>query len=65
MMIKNEIKKYLDKLMCEGVISSGYELKRQKLPRKLKKKYKKEGKFCFDVKLYQNIETVEIEVKYE
>lgn len=64
-MIKNEIEKYLEKLKGEGVAFSGYEVKRQKLPRKLKKKYKKEGKFCFDVKLYQNIKKAEIEVKYE
>lgn len=65
--MKRLLENYLKELKGQetSFIFSGYEVKRQKLPRKLKKKYKKENKFCFDVKLYQNIETVEIEVKYE
>jgi hypothetical protein len=44
-----KIKETFEKGVADGIIESDYKIKKTKLPRKLKKKYKKEGRICFDV----------------
>ena len=46
--LKNELDVYLKSLICNGMLIES-SVKRTKLPRKLKKRYKKEGKICMDL----------------
>lgn len=63
-MLENIAAKYLNNLngspliksinekLIESEILKTFEIKQTKLPRKLKKKYKKERRICFDMKIY-------------
>lgn len=44
-----KIKETFEKGVAGGIIEPDYKIKKTKLPRKLKKKYKKEGRICFEV----------------
>ena len=44
-----KIKETFEKGVADGIVESDYKIKKTKLPRKLKKKYKKEGRICLDV----------------
>lgn len=44
-----KLKEFYEKGVKDKIIESDYKIKRTKLPRKLKKKYKKEQRICFDV----------------
>lgn len=66
-MIKTEIEKCLKKLLKKDLIVNDYTIKKTKLPRKLKKKYKKEHKIALtsEVTLIDSIPQVVIEVNYD
>lgn len=42
--------------------SKEFEIKRKKLPRKLKKQYKKENKYCFEVNYIDSMEYASITI---
>lgn len=48
--LKNELDVYLKSLINNGMLVES-SVKRTKLPRKLKKQYKKEGKMCMDLNI--------------
>lgn len=63
--LKNSYMAYLSKLSDLGMaVKESYGVKVVKLPRKLKKKYKKEGKICLDVRFTKldNIPEIVIEI---
>lgn len=47
----------------EDAIANGYTIKTPKLPRKLKKYYKKHGILPFDIEVTQPIEHIEMTIK--
>ena len=47
--LKNQLQDLLSKALKDKIIKSNYSVRKSKLPRKLKKKYKKERKYCFEV----------------
>lgn len=47
--LKEQIIDVLNRAKKDKIIEPNYKIKRTKLPRKLKKKYKKEQRICFDV----------------
>ena len=47
--LKEQIEGVLKEAYDKRIIIPDYKVKRTKLPRKLKKKYKKESKICFEV----------------
>jgi len=55
---KNNISLYLDNMCAKNNIIR-YKVKRTKLPRKLKKKYKKERKLCFTIELTKSMTNVQ------
>ena len=61
----NEVSKVLEQAAKENKIKPPYEIKRTKLPRKLKKKYKKENRICIDVKYIDYVPKCEIVIPIE
>ena len=51
--LKEQIEGVLKEAYDKRVIISDYKIKRTKLPRKLKKKYKKERRICFSIEYRQ------------
>ena len=51
--LKEQIEGVLKEAYDKGAIISDYKIKRTKLPRKLKKKYKTEQRICFDIEYRQ------------
>lgn len=47
--LKEQVESALKEAYDKGIIIPDWKVKRTKLPRKLKKKYKKEQRICFDV----------------
>lgn len=66
MTMESTLHKYFTKLRDDGVLAengfSDFKIKKTKLPRKLKKKYKKKQTHCFTVSLFQRINKIDITI---
>lgn len=53
--LNNVVAQYLSEKLIESenINKKIFEIKQTKLPRKLKKKYKKERRICFDIKIFR------------
>ena len=63
--LKEQITDILTKATKDKIIESDYKIKRTKLPRKLKKKYKKEQRICFDIEYKRPIGKYEFIIPIE
>lgn len=60
--LKQQIEKYFWEQYANKILCTGYEIKQTKLPRKLKKKMKKNKQICMDVTVYQSIPYIQYEI---
>ena len=62
--LKEQIESVLKEAYDKGAIIPDWKVRRTKLPRKLKKKYKKEQRICFDIE-YRQPHRVEFTIPIE
>ena len=62
--LKEQIEDVLKEAYDKSAIIPDYKVKRTKLPRKLKKKYKKEQRICFDIE-YRQPQWIEFTIPIE
>ncbi len=63
--LKKTIEKYLQELKNQDLLPETikFEVCKTKLPRKLKKKFKKQNRYCFDIIKFDSIESLNIEMR--
>ena len=63
--LKKVIEKYLQELKKQNFLPETikFEVRKTKLPRKLKKKFKKQNRHCFDIIKFDSIESLNIEMR--
>ena len=63
--LKKAIEEYLQELKNQDLLPETikFEVHRTKLPRKLKKKFKKQKRYCFDIIKFDSIESLNIEMR--
>lgn len=62
--LKEQVKEVLKEAYDKGVMIHDWKVKRTKLPRKLKKKYKKQQRICFDIE-YRQPQRIEFAIPIE